>query len=626
VSRRVDGVAARIPNSGDAAPHAAARSATTIERTTMHPNRATNLLLAMAAFAFALPVAAADPAKVLRIALPRAETGFDPAQASEIYSGAVIAAIMEPLLTFDYLARPVKVAPLTAEALPSVSHLGKRYTLKLKKGIYFATDPAFKGKRRELTAADYIYAIKRLVDPKNRSPNAFYVEGKIVGLDALAAKARQSNDRLDYDAPVAGLEAPDRYTLRITLTHSDYTFAQVLALPALSAVAREVVEAYPGEVAAHPVGTGPYLLKKWVPASKMILEANPGFRGYTWNFEPGDEPGDRAIAARMRGRKMPQIGTIDISVMEEPQSSWLAFQRGELDLLDLPATFAPVALPEGKLAPDLQKKGVYLSRILLPVINYTSFNMRDPVIGGFGTEKLALRRAIAMAYDVDAEVRVIRKDQALPLSMVIPPGVAGYERRYRSGIRYDPDAANQLLDRFGYGRGADGFRRLPDGEPLVLTLASQTDATSRELDELWKKAMDSLGIRMTIVKGKLGDQIRAAIACKYQIWSYGWIADYPDGDNFMQLLYGGNIGQSNVACYRSPTYDALYERSRLMPDSPDRDRLYEQMTRQFETDSPWRLGTARYRNTLAQPRVVGYKAHPVLLADWMYVDLEPRRP
>jgi len=569
----------------------------------------------------ASPVFAADPAKVLHVALIRAETGFDPAQASEIYSGAVIAAIMEPLLTFDYLARPVKLAPLTAQALPEVSDDGKRYTFKLRKGIYFASDPAFKGKRRELTAADYVYAIKRLVDPANRSPNAFYVEGKIAGLDVPVAKAKQNGGRFDYNAHVAGLETPDRYTLRITLTHSDYTFGQVLALPALSAVAREVVDAYPSNVAAHPVGTGPYMLKEWVRASKIVLEANPGFRGFTWDFEPGDDPADKAIAARMRGVKMPQVGRIEISVMEEPQSAWLAFQRGELDILNVPATFAPVALPHGKLAPDLAKQGVYLSRILLPAINYTAFNMRDPVVGGLANDKIALRRAITMAYDIDAEVDVIRKGQAQALATPIPPGVAGYDPHYRPTLKHDRRAANALLDHFGYRKGPDGYRRLPDGKPLVLHYASQTDALAREFDELWQQAMDALRIRLVIDKGKFSDQIREAIACHHQLWSYGWIADYPDGDNFMQLLYGGNVGQSNVACYKSPTYDALYEQSRLMPDSPARDRLYEQMARQFEADTPWRLGTAPYQNSLVHARVIGYKAHPVLLADWIYVDV-----
>jgi ABC-type transport system substrate-binding protein len=530
---------------------------------------------------------------------------------------------MEPLLSFDYLARPVKVVPLTAAALPTVEDSGRRYTFKLKKGIYFAADPAFKGRRRELTAADYVYAIERLVDPKNRSPNAFYVAGKIVGLDALAAKARQTG-KFDYGAPVAGLKSLDRYTLQITLERSDYTFAQVLALPALSAVAHEVVNFYGSSIAAHPVGTGPYLLKKWIPASKITLAANPGYRSDTWDFVAGDDPTDKTIAARMRGKKMPQVGQIDISVMEEPQARWLAFQRGELDILNLPSDFAPIALPDGKLAKNLADKGVYLSRILLPAINYTAFNMRDPVVGGFSKEKLALRRAIVMAYDTDAEIKVLRQGQAAPLQMVIPPGVAGYDPGYRSGISHDPAAANELLDKFGYRKGPDGWRRLPDGKPLALTLSSQTDATAREFDALWKMSMDSIGIHLLVDKGRFNDQVKAAIACHYQMWSYGWIADYPDGDNFMQLLYGGNINESNVACYRSPTYDALYERSRQLPDSPDRTMLYGQMTRQFEIDSPWRLGVAQYQNTLVQRRVIGYKAHPVMLADWRYVDIDTR--
>ena len=579
--------------------------------------------LAVLALCTGMHASAADMAKVLHIALPKAETGFDPAQASEIYSGAVIAAIMEPLLNFDYLARPVKVVPLTVEALPTVEDAGKRYTFKLRKGIYFAADPAFKGKRRELTAADYVYAIERLVDPKNRSPNAFYVEDKIAGLGALAAKAKQTG-KFDYGAPVAGLQAVDRYTLRITLTHSDYTFAQVLALPALSAVAREVVDFYGSDIAAHPVGTGPFMLRKWIPASKITLVANPGFRGDAWAFTPGDDPVDKVLAARMRGKKMPQVGEIDISVMEEAQARWLAFQRGELDILNLPSDFAPIALPDGKLAKNLADRGVYLSRILLPAINYTAFNMRDAVVGGSSKEKIALRRAIVMAYDTDAEITVLRQDQAAPLQMVIPPGVAGYDSAYRSGIRHDPAGANELLDKLGYRKGPDGWRRLPDGKPLTLTLSSQTDATARDFDALWKKAMDSIGIRLVVDKGRFNDQIKAAIACRYQMWSYGWVADYPDGDNFMQLLYGGNIGQSNVACYSSPTYDALYARSRQLPDSPDRSKLYEQMTRQFEIDSPWRLGVAPYQNSLVQRRVIGYKAHPVMLADWRYVDIDTK--
>ncbi len=433
---------------------------------------------------------AADPAKILRIASIRAETGFDPAMASEVYSSAVIAAIMEPLLTFDYLARPVKVIPLTATALPEISDNGRTYTFRIRPGIFFAADPAFKGKRRELTADDYAYAIKRLVDPAMRSPNAFYVAGKIVGLDEVAAAASRPGAKFDYGAKIAGLEAIDRHTLRIRLTGTDYTFASVMALPSLSAVAREVVDAYPGKMEAHPVGTGPYVLKSWVPASKITLEANPAFREFIWNFPAGDDPSDRAIVAAMRGKKMPQVGTIEISVMEEQQSRWLAFQGGELDLLELPQVFAPNALRGEQLAPDLAKKGIYLSRILDPTVRYAAFNMRDPVLGGFAKEKIALRRAIVMAYDTAAEIAIILKGQGASLQMPIPPGVAGYSPGYRSSIQYDPVAANKLLDQMGYRKGADGYRTLPDGKPLVIRYSSQTDTNARDYDELWKKSFD----------------------------------------------------------------------------------------------------------------------------------------
>jgi oligopeptide transport system substrate-binding protein len=572
----------------------------------------------------AAAASAADPAKVLRIALPRGETGFDPAQASEIYSSAVIAAIMEPLLTFDYLARPVKVIPLTATAMPDVADNGKTYTFHIRPEIFFAADPAFGNSRRELVAEDYIYAIERLIDPANRSPNAFYVQGKIVGLEAVAAAAKKPGAHFDYAAQVAGLEALDRYTLRIRLESADFNFPSVMAQPSLSPVAREVVAAYPGDVAAHPVGTGPYVLKSWQRASLITLVASPSFRPFTWNFAAGSDPEDKAIVAAMRGKQMPQIGVIEIHVMEEDQSRWLAFQRGDLDLVELPATFGNIALSGGHLVPDLARKGVRLSRIVDPAITYTAFNLRDPVVGGSTPEKIALRRAIAMAYDVQAEIDIVRKGQAVALETIIPPGVAGHSPTYRSGIVHDIAAANQLLDRMGYRKGGDGYRTQLDGKPLTVRLSSQNNATSRDYDELWKKAFDAVAIRMDVDKGNFSDQIKAAIACHHQFWTYGWIADYPDGDNFMQLLYGKNINQSNVACYSSPAFDRLYEKSRTMPDSPERSRLFEQMQRQFEIDAPWRLHVAAYRNVLMQPRVIGYKAHPVLLGEWIYSDLEAK--
>jgi ABC-type transport system substrate-binding protein len=248
--------------------------------------------------------------------------------------------------------------------------------------------------------------------------------------------------------------------------------------------------------------------------------------------------------------------------------------------------------------------------------------MQDKTVGGFGKEKIALRRAIAMAYNLGDEIRIIRKGQAVRTHYPIPPGVAGHDPEYHSSIPYDPRAANALLDKFGYRKGADGYRRLPGGGPLAIRYSSTPSERDRQFDELMKRSLDSIGVRLEIHKDRFPELIKLENECRLMMKTSAWIADYPDGDNFMQLLYGPNSGQSNNACYRSPEYDKRYARSRLLSDGPERSKLYREMTRIMETDTVWLLTDSRYRNVLMQPRVKGYTKHPVMHAEWLYIDLE----
>jgi len=525
---------------------------------------------------------AADPAKILRITFQAAETGFDPVKVSDYYSGTVIEAIFDPLLTYDYLARPAKLIPNTATALPQIGDGGKTYTVKVKPGIYFADDAAFKGSKRELTALDYVYSIRRFLDPKNRSPYAFLFEG------------------------IAGIETPERYTLVIRLKQPDYNFAHVLAFSLSGAVAREAIEAYGDESAARPVGTGPFRLKRYVRSSKIVLEANPGYR-----------------EVMRDGKRLPLIGGVEISIMEETQGRWLAFQRGDTDIEYQLAEVAPTFITaEGKLKPELARRGIRLERSIDPEIIYLYFNMQDRTVGGLGKEKIALRRAIAMAYKVEDQIRIIRKGQSIRAHYPIPPGVAGHDPDYRSSIAHDPRAANALLDKFGYRKGADGHRRMPNGDPLVIRYSSTPSERDRQFDELMKRSLDSISVRLEIHKDRFPELIKLENQCRLMMRGAAWIADYPDGDNFMQLLYGPNTGQSNNACYRSPEYDQRYEKSRLLPHGPERDRLYREMARLMETHTVWLLTDSRYRNVLMQPRVKGFMKHPVLHAEWLYIDIE----
>jgi len=580
------------------------------------------------AYAFAAALAAvsfsagaADSAKVLRTAFQIAESSFDPVLAWDAASNSVVEHISESMLEYEYLARPVKLAPLTLERMPEVSNNGATYLCRVRKGIFFAADPAFKGKPRELTAGDYAYSMKRLLDPALKSPWTWLMEGKLVGGDELLAAAKKTG-KLDYDAPVAGLEIVDRYTLRIRLKQPDYTFLYVLAMPATAAVAREVIEAYGIDSGAHPVGTGPYLLREYQRSHRIVLEANPGYRKVVFDEAIPANADDAAIARSLKGKQLPLIGRIEIAIIEEDQPRWLAFLKRELDYLQpFPRDFLGELLDKGKLRPELAAKGIRHELLLRPNAWWEYFN---PVVGGYTPEKIALRRAISMSFNVEEFIRVIYHGRAVPAQGPVPPDIAGYDPAHKTQAQvYDPAAARALLDRFGYkDRDGDGYRELPDGKPLVIERWSTPSLRDKELDELWRKNMDAIGIRMVFKKDKLPEIRKMARLGKIQTRTDGWNADYPDADNFMQNLYGGNIGQSNDSRFNLPEFNQLYEQTRKLPDSPERTKLYDRMTDLVVAYAPWKLTHHLLEDHVIQPWVVGYKPHPIRSDIWKYLDID----
>ena len=582
------------------------------------------VVAAVALGAFDPDAVAADPAKTLRVVFSNAETSFDPQFASDAASDAIIETINEAMLDYDYLARPVKLVPRTLEAMPTVSDGGKTYLCRIRKGIFFTPDPAFKGKPRELTAADQVYALKRLLDPAVKSPWAWLLDGKLVGGAEVQARAAKTG-KLDYDAPFPGLEVVDRYTLRIRLKEPDLRFLYVLAVPNTAAVAREVVDVYGLDFGAHPVGTGPYVLSEYKRSSKMVLVANPGYREVSYVPAGPIPPESQPIAAALKGRRLPFPGRIEVSVIEEGQGRWLAFLNRELDLLErLPSDFIDQAIVNGKLRPDLAARGIRHELLLRPNTWWTYFNMEDPVVGGYTPEKIALRRAIGMAYDQSESIRVIFKGRAMPAMGPIPPDIAGFDPKQRTQAQlYDPAAARALLDKFGYkDRDGDGYREMPDGKPLTIEHWSTPDSAMRQRDELWKKNMDAIGIRMVFKKDRMAELRKMARLGKIPTRFDGWNADYPDAENFMQLLYGPS-GPENNARFDLPEFNRLYEQARALPDSPERTRLFDRMTDLALAYAPWRMGYHLIEDQLLQPWVHNYKPHPIRSQTWQFVDVDP---
>ena len=234
-----------------------------------------------------------------------------------------------------------------------------------------------------------------------------------------------------------------------------------------------------------------------------------------------------------------------------------------------------------------------------------------------------------MGFDEDEYIRVILKGRAVPATSPIPPDIAGYDPRLKTNAQlYDPAAARALLDRFGYkDRDGDGYREMPDGKPLVLERWSAATSLTCQEDEQWKKNMDALGLRIVFRKDALQELRKMARLGKMPMRTDGWNADYPDAENFMQLLYGPNVGQENHARFSLPEFDKLYDAAYRLPDSPERTRLFDKMTELIVAYAPWRLMEHRMEDHLLQPWILNYKPHPVRTALWRYLDVDPaRRP
>jgi ABC-type transport system substrate-binding protein len=588
------------------------------------------ILLAGALAGAAASVAGPDtpaPPKVLRYAMRTAETSFDPAAVQDVFSRIILGHVFEGLYGYDPLARPPSIRPHLAAAMPEVADDWRRYTIRIRPGIRFADDPAFGGRPRELVAQDFVYTFERFADPALRSPAWPAVElAGIVGLAEARQRAIDTGKPFDYDAPVAGLRALDRYTLRIELAAPQPRLIELLASGEVyGAVAREVVERYGRDIGAHPVGTGPFRLVQWRRASLIVLERNPGYRETTYDAQPApDDAEGQALLARFRGRRLPMIDRVEVSIIEQDQARWLAFLNGEADFIErVPEAYIDVAMPGGRLAGDLARRGMRASRQLAADELVTMFNMDDPVVGGVAPERVALRRAVALGIDTAREAQLARRGQMIAAQSIVVPMTSGYDPAFRSEMGdFDPARARALLDLYGYvDRDHDGWREQPDGSPLVLVVATQSDPLSHALAELRKHDMDALGLRTTFRIAQWPENTKAAQAGQLMMWDFTSLADRPDGLPAFEHLYGPAAGAANLARFRLDAFDQLYRRLLVLPDGPEREALFLEAKRLSVAYMPYKIRGHRIVTDMSQPWLVGYR-RPVFWQDWwQYVDI-----
>lgn len=569
-----------------------------------------------------------DKTKVLRYAFEVAETSMDPQKVSDVYSTIVHNAIFDTPLRYDYLARPLKAVPNTLVAMPEVTDNHKTFTMRVKPGIYFADHPVFGGKKRELTAEDYVFSIKRLFDPKLSAPLLAEVEGYVVGSDELLKRVRKAN-KMDYDTPLEGLRALDRYTFQIKLTETKPDFFYVLTDCRVScAVAREIVEHYGTDIGSNPVGTGAYQLTNWKRSSRMVFEYNPNFREAYFEGEPApDDKAGQEILAKMKGKRLPQVYRFEVAIIEERQPRYLAFLNNEFDMLwQFPEDFANIAFPGNKIAPGLAKAGIRMQQVPALDIHFVYFNMEDATVGGYTPDKVALRRAISLGYKASDEISIIRKGQAIPAYTPYAPGSQGWTPEFKTTIgEYDPAKAKALLDLYGYKDvDGDGYREMPDGSPLVLRNNSTPTDRDKQFDELWKRSMDAIGIRIEVTKGKWPDFLKASDAGKLMMWQLGGSATSPSADTWLQTYYGPNAGfKGNRSRFKNAEYDRLFEASEKLPHGPERTKLFQEMARILAAYAPSKINTHRILTDLYYPYLVGFRRPAVQTQSWWrFVDID----
>ncbi len=537
--------------------------------------------------------------------------GLDPIDVSDVYSSRVTSQIFEGLLSYHYLKRPLEIIPQLAASMPTVSADGLVHTFKLKKGVKFQDDPCFpEGKGREITSNDFVYSWRRLADPRNRSEGFWVFDGHIKGLNEWRTAVGEG--KADYSTPIEGLQTPDSETLIIKLTHPYFQLHYVLAMVVTAVVPKEAVEKYDKEILNHPVGTGPFRLESWVRNNKIVLVKNPSWTGQTYPTE--GEPDDRAQGLlEDAGKPLPFADKVVMTELVEDQPRWLNFLKGNFDYAGIPKDNFDQAISGGALSEELKQKGMRLHVAQYPDLTYVAFNMEDPVLG----KNKTLRKALSMATNTQISIEKFYNNRAIPAHSPVPPGIDGYDKDFVNPYqKYDLVKAKELMKEAGFPEG----KGLPE-----FTFETTNSATARQVAEYFKQEMAALGVQIRIGVNTWPEFTTKVKEKRAQIWGIAWNADYPDSQNFYQLLYGKNVSPGpNGSNYVNKEFDELYEKALRLPMGQERTAIYKKMRAIVVEEAPWIFGVHRLGYVPSFHWLKNFKPHPIINDDVKYYRVDTK--
>lgn len=602
-----------------------------------------------------------DALRVFYTAYSEPPKTLDPQVAYSTVDHDVLSNVYETLLEYHYLKRPYRLIPGLAVRVPEAEPQPDgtvRYRFTLRRGVWFAEDPAFSLAgdgigRRELRASDVAFGILRIADPAVNSP-VLVPLSKIVGLAAFGKRLQQLREqepgfaalRIDEQyrraGPVAGVGVTDPDRLEIV---TEQPYPQILywfAMPFTSPVPWEAVAWYDGE-AGRPafsevaVGTGPFRLTRYDKRSRIVLDRNPDWWGTQhpeWQAPSATYPseGMPEDAARgtldpaLVGRPLPFLDRIEMRLEKETIPAFAKFTQGYYDRSTIPKESFDQAVRNGALSPEMAARGMRLERAVRPGVYYLGFNMEDRVVGSAAGERgRLLRQAMSLAVDGQEFLRIFLNDRGIPAQSPLPPGIFGYDEEYRNPFR-TPDLARAraLLVEAGYAGGIDPETR----RPLRITFdTGDTSVQSRLRYLFFIEAWKRLGLDVELAAtdyNQFRDKVRRGA---YQLFMWGWIADYPDPENFLFLLWSelaqSRGGGPNTANFADPRYHALFHQMKNRENDDRRLARIAEMRALLEHERPWIELFHPEDYALVHGWLRGFAPMGLPVPTWKYYDVEP---
>ncbi|TDG95568.1 ABC transporter substrate-binding protein [Cardinium endosymbiont of Culicoides punctatus] len=491
--------------------------------------------------------------------------GMDPLRIKDVDSAHAVSKIYEGLYEWSYLERPFKLVPNLAEGMPIISTDGLIYTFKVKKGILFQDDACFpNGKGRELKAADVVFSLKRVMDPKNAAPYVDFFNGKIQGLDVWR------DTSLDYEQAVEGLKALDDYTLQVTLTQPWSIFLDLLAHNTCYIVPKEAVIYYGSEFLNHPVGTGPFMLQNGFNPQEKKLEfiRNPNFREKLFPSEAAPQYQHMLAYA---GRKLPLVDKVITYVFEEEQPRFLKIQNAEIDIdrVDTSA-FVLSMVKDGKLLPEFESKGLVFYQEAGSSTEFFTFNHNHDLF-----KNLYLRQAMSLAFDRDTYNQLFYNGVAEVAHSLVPLALLDPSEPVKNPYAYDVKRARDYLTQAGY----------PDGKGLpVITLDVRSETAEKNKADFFAKCMAQIGIQIQVITNTW-PELCNKIFTKHATMMHAltWHVDYPEASSCLELVSNKNLGGLQ---YENTEFNKLYSKAKIINERETRCLVYTNLSQATAEEVP----------------------------------------